>query len=641
VKPGVRIAAALAAWVALLPAGVLADNRAAMALNLLDYIAVDYPGAVERGQVKNADEYREMTEFASEVATLVESLPEHPARAGLVVESGALVAQVAAKAEAADVAAAANRLRAAVMRVYQVSVSPRRTPDPALGAKLFAQHCASCHGLAGHGDGVAAKGMAPPPSDFHDRERMDKRSAFGLYNTITLGVKGTAMASFETLPEDGRWALAFHVAALAVPDALRARGEAAWTSGNGRTEFSTLAPVATLSRAEVAARHGEEGVAVQAYLLAHPEAMAKVRGSPIDFAIDKLAASVAAYQAGERPRASQLAIQAYLEGFELVEAALSNLDAELVRRTERAMMDYRAGVQSGAPMALVELRARDAEVLLAEARARLAGGALSPLATFTAALVILLREGLEAVLVLAAIFAFLDKAGRNDAKRYVHFGWIAALALGALTWVVSSQLIEISGASREVTEGVTALAAAAMLLYVGFWLHDKAHSMAWKNFIRAQVGDALTSGTVKTLAAVSFLAVYREAFETVLFYQSLASQAGPEGHSALVAGVGVGALALAVLTWAILRYSARVPLGPFFAVTAVLLAMLAVVFTGQGIAALQEASWIDAGAVSFVRIPMLGIYPTWQSLAAQALVALVIVGAAWWGRLAPRKESHH
>jgi len=118
----------------------------------------------------------------------------------------------------------------------------------------------------------------------------------------------------------------------------------------------------------------------------------------------------------------------------------------------------------------------------------------------------------------------------------------------------------------------------------------------------------------------------------VLFYQALASQAGPEGHAALLAGVATGAVALGLTTWAILRWSARLPLGPFFTGSALLLAVLAVVFTGQGIAALQEASWIGVHPLGNVRIPMLGVFPTLQSLAAQAAVAAIIALGLWWTR---------
>ncbi|HUL55949.1 MAG TPA: cytochrome c/FTR1 family iron permease [Usitatibacter sp.] len=613
------------------------EDGPAMALHLLDYIAADYPNAVDSGRVKSEDEYKEMTEFTGEAARLVKALPDNAAKPALASDADKLVALVAARADAREVARSAGAIQSEMIRAYRIAVAPRHTPDIARGAALFAEQCTSCHGAGGHGDGPAAKGMDPPPADFLDRERMGKRSAFGLYNTVTLGVQGTPMRSFGGLSDDDRWSLAFYVASLPPPAELRAKGESLWKAGKGRAEFASLDPVATLSPNETAARHGDEGLAVRAYLLAHPEAIAATRASPLDFASAKLAEAVAAYRKGERAQASRLAIQAYLEGYELVETSLSNVDSDLMRRGERAMMDVRGAIQSGAPIDAVEAKAKEADEVLAEARDRLSGEALSAPATFTAALVILLREGLEAVLVLAAIFAFLGKAKRGDAKRYVHMGWAAALALGALTWVVSNKIIAISGASREVTEGVTALVSAAMLLYVGFWLHDKSHAQGWQKFINAQVGGALTTGTVWTLATISFLAVYREIFETVLFYEALASQAGPEGHAALMAGVACGALALGVTTWAILRWSARLPLGAFFAGSALLLAVLAVVFTGQGIAALQEASWVDARSLGSVRVPMLGIFPTAQSLGAQAAVAALIVFVLWWSKRSERR----
>jgi high-affinity iron transporter len=628
--------AGLALVLAGIPALAAAEDPSAMALHLLDYIASDYPNAVESGRVKSEDEYKEMTEFTGEAAKLVMSLPDNPAKNALAADADKLVALVAAKADASQVAQSANAIQAAMIHAYKIAVAPRHTPDVARGATLFAAQCTSCHGASGHGDGPAAKGMDPPPANFLDPERMGKRSAFGLYNTVTLGVQGTPMRAFTELSDDDRWALAFYVASLPSPAELRAKGESLWKAGKARDEFASIDPIATLSPSDTAVRHGEDGVAIRAYLVAHPEALAGSHGSPIDFAVEKVAEAVAAYKKGDRDHASQLAIQAYLEGYELIETSLSNVDSDLMRRGERAMMDVRGAIQSGAPAAEVEAKALEADKVLEEAREKLGGEALSAPATFTAALIILLREGLEAVLVLAAIFAFLGKAERGDAKRYVHMGWIAALVLGALTWVVSNKIIAISGASREVTEGVTALISAAMLLYVGFWLHDKSHAQGWQKFINAQVGGALTTGTVWTLATISFLAVYREIFETVLFYEALASQAGPEGHSALMAGVASGALGLAITTWAILRWSARLPLGAFFTASALLLAVLAVVFTGQGIAALQEASWVHANTLGSIRVPMLGIFPTMQSLGAQVAVAGLIVFVLWWSKRSER-----
>ena len=245
-----------------------------------------------------------------------------------------------------------------------------------------------------------------------------------------------------------------------------------------------------------------------------------------------------------------------------------------------------------------------------------------------------MREGLaEALLAVAAIVALLVKAGRRDALIWIHLGWIGALAAGGVSWFAAAALIEISGATREFTEGVTALLAAAILLYVGVWLHGKRHAHAWQAFIDTRLRGALARGTLWALAGVSFLAVYREAFETVLFYQALWQQAGEAALGSIIVGFACAVVALAAVAWLILRYGVRLPLGTFFAVSALLLAALAVVFTGHGLRALQEAGSIAATPFGPVDIPALGVYATRETLAAQLLVlALLIAGFFFQGR---------
>jgi len=290
-------------------------------------------------------------------------------------------------------------------------------------------------------------------------------------------------------------------------------------------------------------------------------------------------------------------------------------------------MALRALITRGAPVAEVAAQHEKTAALLRQAQDRLSGDGLSAGATFLSSFLILLREGLEAILVLAAIIAYLVRAGRRDALPYVHAGWGAALALGAVTWAIATYAVSLSGANREITEGVTALLAAAMLIYVGFWLHSRAYAHAWSRFIREQVDGALGRRTMWAMAAVSFLAVYRELFEIVLFYQALWAQAGAAGQGALLGGIGVAAIVLAAIGWAIFKYSIRLPIGPFFAAMSVLLALLAVVFAGNGVAALQEAGVVDASPVAFVSAPALGIHPTWQTILAQLAVLAVVVAS--------------
>ncbi len=627
------------AWLALVmatlsPAGVRAADvtpaeRGATIVHLLDYVAVDYPEFVKDGKVLDEAEYKEQLDFVGQAITSIELMPDNPARSALLDKARALLAQANAKAAGDAVNAAANQLKADVIATYRLTVAPRTAPKLSDAAQLYDAQCATCHGASGRGDGAAGKGLDPAPANFHDADRMRVRSLYGLYNTVTLGVGGTGMRGYKELSDDQRWMLTFHLATLRQTPESLARAEAAWKQGAGRNAFTALKDLVGPSPAEVEAQHGAAALPALAWLTAHPEALASAGPSPLAFARTRLDESAQLYARGDKEAARQAAIAAYLEGFELVESSLDNVDPALRIEVEREMMALRSAIGGAQGADAVNAQVAHIHTLLERAQDKLSGDGLSPATAFFSSLLILLREGLEAILVLAAIIAFVRKTGRREAMRWIHVGWIGALALGVVTWFVAAHVVTISGANRELTEGVTALIAAAMLLYVGWWLHDKSHAQAWQHFIRDQVSAALGRGTLWAMASVSFLAVYREAFEVVLFYQALWAQAGASGREAVLAGIAVAALLLALLAWAILKYSVRLPLGPFFTATAWLLALLAVVFAGHGVAALQEAGVLDASPLGSLSIPWLGVHPTLQGLGTQ-VVALGLVALGVW-----------
>lgn len=595
----------------------------ALVIHLLDYIAVDYREAVSGGAVKDSGEYKEMEEFAANVAEQLAKLPDHPEKSKLLTQAADLGKLIAAKAPENDVAAAAMALREGVAIAYSVQFGPKRAPNLVRAASLYAEHCAGCHGARGRGDGAQATELDPRPSDFGDRERQRRRSVHGLFNTITLGVEGTAMRAFKEIPESDRWGLAYLAANWGATEREIQLGKANWTSAPPHDLFPSHAAVAGTTAIELEATHGASAVDVLAYLRSKPAVLDRGKPQPIAFARDKLSESVSLYADGRRDEAVQASLTAYLEGFELAEAALATVDAALLRRVEAQMIDYRNAMKSGVAAGEVQALARAIDVSLDEAQRAISGTALSAAAVVAASFVIFFREGLEAILIVTALFAFLKRGGQTRALRYLHLGWIAALVLGIVTWAVATWLIDVSGAGREATEGATALVASSMLLYVGFWLHDKSHAQAWQGFVM-RGANTLGTGAAWGLAFMAFLAVYREVFETVLFYQALWTQA-PGETSAIVAGFLAAAIALAAITWAMLRYSIRLPMGIFFGASAILLAALAVVLAGNGIAALQEAGMIPVSRVDFVTVSWLGIHPSVQSLAAQLVLATIVV----------------
>ena len=608
--------AAVPAWAA------TAEQQAATTWRLLDYIAVDYREAVEAGRIKSQLEYDEMVEFSATVSSNLAALPAKPQRARLRAAAARLQSAIAAKAEPAKVAAQAKALAAALLSAYPVPLAPAAAPDVARGAALYAQNCASCHGEKGEGPRAEFAKLDPPPIAFADRDRARDRSLFGLYQVIGQGLEGTAMQSFSHLPEADRWALAFYSGSLAYPDP--ARGEQLLDDSAVRAAIPDLAALVSITPAELEGKIGaDKAAAVTAYLRANPQALeASASNESLTLARTRLRESFAAYQAGNRSEANRLALSAYLDGFEPVEAVLATRDGALMARVEQAMAGFRQAIVGGASVDQLRSRLTATEALLGEAESALAPEAESDIATFLGAFAILLREGLEALLVVIAMLAFLRKAERPEAVPYVHGGWIAALVAGGLTWVVATYAIGISGASREITEGFGALIAAVILLSVGVWMHGKSQAAEWRRYIAARMQGALSRGSAWFLFGLAFLVVYREAFETILFYAALWN----EGNGATILGGAVTAIVLlAIIAVAMLRFSRTLPITQFFRYSAILIAILAVVLIGKGIGALQEAGLVPVTPLAGApRATFLGIFPTAEAIGAQLLMAAAL-----------------
>lgn len=241
---------------------------------------------------------------------------------------------------------------------------------------------------------------------------------------------------------------------------------------------------------------------------------------------------------------------------------------------------------------------------------------------------ILFREGLEALLVIIALVAGTRQAGQTSRVRDIYSGAGAAVVVSlGLAWAVQHV---IGDNTSDTLEGVFQLFAAATLFYVSSWITAKSQAQRWKGYIDAKVEAAQRgNGPSIALGLTAFLAVLREGAETIVFFQALAAGATEtvERH-AVIMGLFAGAAALAI-TFAILRkVTYMIPISPVFAVTSVLLYGLAVIFAGQGIASFQESGVMGATFVAAVpTAPMLGLYPTIQTLAAQAILLILALAA--------------
>lgn len=608
------------------PIAVAADGSTRAVVHLLDYIRQDYAGAVGAdGRVISADEYGEMQEFSAEALRSAGEAPELAADPQIGIQLRQLVQLVDRRATPAEVAAVALTIKTAILARTHLATAPAAWPNLERGKALYQTGCAVCHGPTGHGDGSAAASLQPPPADFHNAERMRTLAPFHAFNTIRLGLTGTSMPAFSSLTDDQTWDLAFYVTSLRYAAAPRA----------------TEAPSVSVA---VAASESDEQIATR--IGSDPARLAAVRlysgsAEPPDTlatAEALLRRADTEYQAARYTEARHAALSAYLDGIEPVEARLRAVAPATVVELERRMAAVRSGIERRQSAGEVTRAVDAASATIRDARKRLEAPATSPWFLFSMAAAIVLREAFEAVLIIVAILSVLRAVGAKRAARWVHTGWIAAVALGGLAWFVSDSLLAASGMKREMLEAITTILAVVVLLYMGFWLHRRTEIARWKAFIEQQVTSTLTSGRMFGLAVIAFFAVFREAVETVLFLVALSLDAGPGGRQFIASGVVSSLLCALLLAWLLVRFSARLPLRSMFAVTAGLMMVLSVILAGKALHALQEVGASSVTSLPVVpHLDLVGVYPTVETVVAQAAIAALSV--VLWMRAQPRTRT--
>ncbi|OCG25495.1 iron permease [Gilliamella sp. wkB108] len=256
-----------------------------------------------------------------------------------------------------------------------------------------------------------------------------------------------------------------------------------------------------------------------------------------------------------------------------------------------------------------------------------------------ASFIIIFREGLEAILVIAAISAYLVRSGNMPMVKMVYLSSLVAIFASILMAIALHTLFDISGANQEMLEGGAMLLATVVLFFVSNWMFSKAEAEAWKSYVEGKVQSAVSSGSSFALGFAAFLAVFREGAETILFYQAMLAEA--KEHMDMVwYGLGVGCVVLAIIFILIRFGTMKLPIKPFFIGTSALMYIMAIAFAGGGVKELQEADIIPVTPVDFVRsVDILGIYPTVETLIPQLFMVLIVVISVVYLKVKHRKKS--
>jgi high-affinity iron transporter len=592
-------------------------TKVRMVINLMDYIAKDYAMAVKDGEIANEFEFAEMQEFSENASVFYSELEAQ----GTVKQDTKLFAMfdelkslIASKASPEIVGTHAGKIRESMVEMKLVSLAPNAWPNLENGKTIFRAECASCHGYQGKGYGTASAALSPAPTNFHNQDVINNISPLQAFNTITLGIDGTAMRASNELSQAEIWDLSFYILSL--------QHEGKTTKDAKNTSDFSLEEIATLSNEKLLAIN--PNVDIAALRTSAPEAAEKD-----ELAVAKLflAQSQTAAQNGDFDEATALALKAYLQGVEPVEPRIKASDNKLFEELETAMMAVRAELKNKSNIETLNAAYADANLKVDEATKLLGAAKRGMLMTAGIALTILLREGLEAFFVILAILSILQSMGAKTAIKWVHSGWVTAVAFGITGWFFAGSIMTWDAQNRELMEGLIALFAVGVLLYLGFWMHGHANASKWKTFVEVRVKGLISKNNMIGLASFSFLVVFREAFESVLFLSSLTLDGSSDSSIGVLVGSISAAALLFAIAYALLKWFKKLPIGKVFLYSSMVILALAFVLAGNGIHAIQEGGYIDIRSFPVnLKISAIGLYPTYETILAQLVVLAMIVG---------------
>jgi len=568
-------------------------KKVIMMMNIVDK---EYHEGIADGAVINAAEYEESQVFLDQAFERFQSVAGRAAsQTGaeeLATQYRQLMADIKDKKDPARIKTQVQTINSGLIREFdiQVSKTPQAPVDLQAGKQIYMSNCRVCHGVAGEGDGPVAHQLDPKPAVLSDPQVTgdEQTVAYDNFQIINVGIANTAMVGWaDQLSEQEIWNVTYYIR----------------TFSNDSVELPLVAGTGTAASAS------------------GTEAFMQV----FDEVESMLNASFKAYREGDAKRGAQLAFDSYMT-FEKVEGTLLNKRKELALRLESSFGRLQGDMKTEAPLEKIEPTVGNIRADLALARDELAQD-IGFTGLFIQSLSIIVREGFEAILIIAALGTFLIRSGNREKLSTIYAGVGVGILASIATYYILWETLKISMADQELMEGWVMLIAVAVLFYVSYWLVSKIETAKWQKFITHKMQDALTKGSVFTLGMVAFLSVYREGVETVLFYKALYLYAG-ETTGGIVPGFLAGCVVLAIVYYLINRLGVRIPIKWFFGVTSVFLYFLAFIFMGKGLHELQMGGQLAVTPAEFApEIPALGMYPTWQTFTGQMILLLAFIGA--------------
>lgn len=577
-------------------------DRTKKIVMMLNIAAKEFEEGVEGGKIVVAPEYEESMVFLQQATNRFARIsPEisDPQKIKIIENRFInLMNLIKDKVDSQVIWKKVNDINSELLTTFNIEINkiPITPVSLANGKKIFENNCAVCHGIKGNGDGPMARQFDPSPAVLSDPKLTgDKNTiAYDNFEVINVGIANTAMMGWAgVLTETQIWDVTYYLRTF--------------------SNVSLKLPPVNIELASVEESEDvKEGLAEQV----------------VNEAQDILENSLTAYKADQIEDAVELAFDAYL-AYEKIESNLITKDRDLGVSLESAFSRYRGEIKRNAPIDLVESLHKEIILDLSKGLVLLKDK-VGFTGMFFQSFSIIVREGFEAILIIAALIAFLNKS-RNQARiKSIHIGVVVGILASFATAYIIHEILHLSMASQEVLEGWIMLIAVAVLFSVSYWLVSKIDNKRWQEYINKQMRGALSKGSAFTLGSVAFISVYREGFETVLFYKALFLYADSTTQG-IIPGFLAGCVVLAGVFYLINTLGMRIPLKWFFGFTSVLLYYMAFTFMGKGIHELQMGEQISMTSANFLpSLSWLGMYPTWETFIGQAVLFGAFVFALFY-----------
>lgn len=353
------------------------------------------------------------------------------------------------------------------------------------------------------------------------------------------------------------------------------------------------------------------------------------------------------YKAKDYEQSINTARSVYLDSYESIEVPLRPINPDFTLDMEIKFAELRNLMQQQKPFESIEKKVFEIRQGLDESERLVSGtGVIAPTIAFSSSFSIIFREGLESALIIGAMLTYLEASRNEKFKKHIYFGILFAIVATSAVWVVASHIIEISGVNRELIEAIAGISAVAVLFWVSFWILNKVETKKWIEFVKAKVWQATATGSVMIFVMLSFFTVFREGFETVLFYQSMFSFA-KYMESYVLLGLLLGIASITAVAIIIKKLGKRLPLRILFGLTMGIGAYMSIAFIGNAIRSFQDSGYLPTtsliGTIPRLDInmaSMTGIHPTLESIIAQlVLLGIYAVGSTYVLIIQPRKKQ--